>query len=297
MDLTGHMRRRGGVGSWADLVARYGRTEVERAIADRRIERVGRGRYVTSTMSSTRKAATAVRGVLSMRSAAQHHGWAQKQVPKLPDVTVPRNRWVEPRERDLVVPHWSDLPDSDVDRGVTTRRRTLVDCMRMLPLDESLPIVESALRVGDISHAALRDLAESMRGRGRARARALAAMASSRTANAYESVLHALASTVPGLRVVPQLSMRLPSGKVVSPDFTDPELGIVIEAESFEWHGERAALTRDCERYNAFAVLGLVLVRFSWSQVMYRPAYVLGVLADAVASARSHANVRGGVAG
>ncbi|MET3962332.1 hypothetical protein ABIE44_002266 [Marmoricola sp. OAE513] len=297
MDLTGHMRALGGVGQWADLVARYGRTEVERAIARGSIERVGRGRYVTSTLSDARKAASAVRGVLSMRSAAQHHGWAQRQVPKLPDVTVPRNRRVEPSERGIVVPHWSDLPPGDVNGGVTTRSRTLVDCMRMLPLEESLPIVESALRVGDISHAALRSLADRMRGRGRARARALAELASSRTANAYESVLHALASTVPGLNVVPQLTVQLPSGKKVWPDFTDPELGIIIEAESFEWHGERAALTRDCERYNAFALLGMVLVRFSWSQVMFRPAYVLRVLADAVATARRHANVGGGVAG
>lgn len=238
-----------------------------------------------------------VRGVLSMRSAAQHHGWAQKRVPDRPDVTVARTRHVTPGERRVVVPHWSDLPDSDVADGVTTKRRTLVDCMRMLPLDESLPIVESALRCGDISVTALRALADSMRGRGRARARGIAAMASTRTANAYESVLYAIASTIPGLNARPQVPIRLPDGRIARPDLLDSEIGLVIEAESFAWHGETAALTRDCERYNTFMTMGLVVVRFSWSQVMFKPAYVLDVLVAAAARARRPANVVGGADG
>jgi very-short-patch-repair endonuclease len=264
---------------------------VEHAIASGALERVGRGRYVLSRLPERLKSAAQVQGIVSMRSAAAHHGWAQKQDPQLPDVTVPRNRRIEPRERLIVVPHWSDLPDSDVIDGVTTKRRTLVDCMRMLPLDEALPIVESALRSGDITQRALIALADSMRGRGRARARALSVLASSRPANAYESVLHALLSTIPGLNVEPQVRLRLPGGGIAKPDFVDLALGIVIEAESFEWHGESAALTRDCERYNAFVNLGLIVVRFSWTQVMFQPAYVLGVVSAAVDRARAHANV------
>jgi very-short-patch-repair endonuclease len=161
----------------------------------------------------------------------------------------------------------------------------------MLTLDESLPIVESALRCGDVTPIGLRAIAEAMRGRGRARARGLAELASGRTANAYESVLHALAATVPGLRVEPQVTLRLPGGATIRPDLVDLELGIVIEAESFAWHGDTAALTRDCERYNTLIVAGLIVVRFSWSQVMFKPDYVLAVLASAVCRARSHANV------
>ena len=291
MDLTDYLETLGGVGRRADLVARCGRPSLDRAVAGGTVVRVGRGRYVLASVSDVRKAAAVVQGVVSMRSAAQIHGWDQKQVPRLPDVTVPRTRHIAPVEREIVVPHWSDLPAYDVEDGVTTKRRTLVDCMRMLPLDESLPIVESALRRGDITLPALRRLADGMRGRGRARARGLAAMASTRTANAYESVLHALSSTVPGLDAKPQVPIRLPNGRVVRPDFVDLELGIVIEAESFAWHGDPAALTRDCERYNLLATLGLVVIRFSWYQVMFQPAYVLEVLALAVARARAPANV------
>jgi len=227
-----------------------------------------------------------------MRSAARLHGWAQKRVPVIPDITYPRTRHIAPAERRHVVPHWSDLPDHDVVDGVTSVRRTLIDCMRMLPLDESLPIVESALREGDVSEAGLRRIAEDMRGRGRARARGVADLASRRTANAYESVLHALASTVPGLNVQPQLALGVGRGRQQFPDFADPELGIILEAESFEWHGDTAALSRDCQRYNDFANRGWLVIRFSWRQVMFEQAYVLAVLARAVQLARQrHANV------
>ncbi|MCX6396668.1 MAG: hypothetical protein NTV23_09290 [Propionibacteriales bacterium] len=291
MDLTGHLDALGGVGRRADLVRRFGRTAVERAHRSGAIERVGRGRYVIAGMSDVRRRAAVVQGVLSMRSAAQVHGWAQKAVPRLPDVTVARTRHISAAEREIVVPHWSDLRHHDVDDGVTSKRRTLVDCMRMLPLEESLPIVESALRCGDVSSRGLREIAEEMRGRGRARARGVAAMASKDTANAYESVLHALAATVPGLNVRPQVRIRLPDGRTVRPDFVDLEAGIVIEAESFAWHGDSSALTRDCERYNLLVTLGFVVVRFSWPQVMFRPAYVLEVLAAAVTRARAAAHV------
>lgn len=232
-----------------------------------------------------------------MRSAAQHHGWGQKRVPDLPDVTFPRTHHLRRSARRLVVPHWSDIAPEDIVDGVTGVRRTLVDCMRMLPLEEALPIVESALRAGDVTLAQLRRIAADMRGRGRARAMGIAAMASRKPANPYESTLRAYASTVPGLHVEPQVPIRLSATRVLHPDLADLELRIVIEAESFTWHGETAALSRDCTRYNAFTLNGWIVVRFSWYQVMFDPAYVLMVLRDAVALARQHANVARGSPG
>jgi len=164
----------------------------------------------------------------------------------------------------------------------------------MLPLDESVPIVNSALRAGDVSLAELGAIARSMQGRGRARAIAVAAMATAKPVNPYESTLYAMASAVPGLCVRPQHPIRISSDVVLHPDLADPELRLVIEAESFEWHGETAALTRDCVRYNAFTILGWTVIRFSWYQVMFEPAYVLRVLEEVVALARQHANVARG---
>jgi len=294
MDLISHVTVLGGACVRGVLVERCGRAAVDKALRDGVLVRVARGRYALATASSAVRAAATLGGVLSMRSAAQRHGWGQRQVPEKPDVTFPRNHHLPRSARRIVVPHWSDLAPEDVEDGCTGVRRTLVDCLRMLQPNESLPIVESAIRAGDVTVGQVRAIAASMRGRGRARAMAIAAMASVKPANAYESTMRAIAASVPGLEVEPQAPVRITPTLVLHPDLADRRLRIVIEAESFAWHGETAALTRDCVRYNAFTVGGWMVIRFSWYQVMFQPAYVLEVLQHAVDLARQHANVARG---
>jgi hypothetical protein len=294
VDLISHVTILGGACTRSVLVDRCGRAEVDRALRNGVLVRVARGRYALSTANAAVTAAAILGGVLSMRSAAQRHGWGQKQVPDKPDVTFPRTHHLPPGARRLVVPHWSDIAPEDIVDGATGLRRTLIDCMRMLPLEESVPIVDSALRAGDVTKEQLLAIARSMRGRGRARAIAVAKMATAKPANPYESTLRAMAAAVPGLDVVPQLPVRISSSLVLHPDLVDAALGLIIEAESFEWHGKPAALTRDCARYNAFTLQGWTVIRFSWQQVMLEPAYVLAVLEAAVRVARRHANVARG---
>ncbi len=291
MDLVSHVTLLGGACTRAAVVERCGRAEVDRALRDGVLVRVARGRYALRTASAAVVAAASLDGVLSMRSAAQRHGWGQKTVPDKPDVTFPRNRRVPHAARSIVVPHWSDIAAEDTIDGVTGVRRTLIDCMRMLRLEESVPIVNSALRAGDVTLAELREIARSMNGRGRARAMAVAAMATTRPSNPYESTLYAIASTIPGLNARPQHPIRLSPTLVLHPDLADEDLRIVIEAESFEWHGKPAALTRDCTRYNAFTLAGWLVIRFSWQQVMFEPAYVVTVLEGIVSLVRRRANV------
>jgi very-short-patch-repair endonuclease len=100
--------------------------------------------------------------------------------------------------------------------------------------------------------------------------------ADGRAANAFESVLRALAIDE-GLDVVPQKPLREP-GFVARPDLTDEKRGVIIEADSFEWHGSRSALRRDCRRYNAMVLAGWRVLRFAWEDVMHDQAYVRSVL-------------------
>ena len=58
---------------------------------------------------------------------------------------------------------------------------------------------------------------------------------------------------------------------------------VVLEADSFEWHGGRADLKRDARRYNAFIVHGWLVLRFAWEDVMFDAAYVRDVLTALVA--------------
>ena len=297
MDLISHVTLLGGAATRAEIVERCGRGALARALREGLLDRVGRGRYALPSAEQAVRAAAAYGGVVSMRSAAQRHGWGQRLVPKLPDVTFPRTRRLEAAARRRLVPHWSDLAPEEVERGVTTKRRTLVDCMRNLPLEDAVPIVDSAVRAGDVSKEELVRIATEMRGRSRARAIAVARMATARAANAYESTLRAIASTVPGLAIRPQQALRVSRDQVLHPDLLDDRLRIVIEAESFEWHGDRRRLTQDCWRYNRFVNLGYLVVRFSWEQVIFSPAYVVNVLVDAVRHALVHANVTGEATG
>jgi very-short-patch-repair endonuclease len=90
---------------------------------------------------------------------------------------------------------------------------------------------------------------------------------------------------VDGLDVVPQVTIRDPR-LLGRPDLTDARLKVVLEADSFAWHGDRAALHRDANRYNALVAAGWVVLRFSWEEVMFHPERVRGVL-EAVVAARS----------
>lgn len=292
VDLISQVTLLGGVCDRQTLVRLRSAREVDAALRDGVLVRDGRGRYTLPTTRPALRTANRVSGVLSHRSAAQYWGWAQKAPPKLPDMTFPRERHLELGLRSHLVPHWSVLGPDDVEGSVTSQRRTLVDCMRNLPLDESLPIVDSAIRADDFTQREVLGIADATQGRGRTRIQSVAAAATGRAANAFESVLYSQAMLVPGLHVVPQLAIDVPGrSKPLHPDLGDPVLKMALEAEGFEWHGNSAQLTRDCLRYNLLTQLGWHVVRFSWVLVMYDATYVQETLIAAVNLARRHANV------
>ena len=83
---------------------------------------------------------------------------------------------------------------------------------------------------------------------------------------------------MPGLGVVAQ--GEVPGvGRV---DLLDRTLGIVIEAESLEHHWTKAGLQRDVDRYTRAARLGLVVLRFTWTDVMFQRDDVAAAIAEVV---------------
>jgi very-short-patch-repair endonuclease len=152
-----------------------------------------------------------------------------------------------------------------------------MDCASRLPFDEALTIADSALRADAVTKAQLRRAAEEMPDRYRRRCLRVAREADGRADNPFESVLRAIALDVPGLSVEPQVWIGARRA-----DLVDQSLRLVVEAESFEFHGLRRLLKRDCERYNAFVLDGWLVVRFAWEHVMFAPDYVREVLTSAV---------------
>lgn len=279
----------GGLATWGTLVRLTSRPEVEAAVAGGEIVKVGRGRYVLASVHAAKREAHRLSGTVSHASAALLWGWEVKQVPALPDVTVPKGRKVSLDRRRGVRLHRAELLASQVVDGVTSQDQTLLQCLRQLPFDEALAIADSALRDGFGQQAllAIGDLAD---GPGAPQVRRVAQAATARAANPFESVLRAIAMDVPGLSVQPQVEIGgLPA--VVRPDLVDERLRIVLEADSFEWHGGRDELARDARRYNLLVVNGWLVLRFAWEDVMHDPAYVSETLTALVALAEGRTKV------
>lgn len=270
----------GGVASRATLIRSTSRRHVDRGRREGWIRQLARGVYGLPDVDDALSVAASARGVLSLTSAALWHGWAVKAVPELPHVTLARGRQVAPDLVGRAQWHRCDLHPSEIEAGIVTSKEvTLMQCLRTLPPDEALAIADSAARAGEWS--LLRRVAASARGPGSRQLREVVSAASDQAANPFESVLRHICSTVPGLSMVPQVWIESHEGPV-RPDLVDRDNRIIAEADSFEWHGGRAALRRDARRYNLLVIDGWWVLRFAWEDVMFDPDYVRLVLTQTV---------------
>lgn len=234
-----------------------------------------------ATTDAARDAAARVGGALSHTSAALAMGWPVAAVPELPIITRPAHLAPlegEPEDIDLVR---RSLRSADTAGWHTTPLRTVFDCARDLTFAQALAVADSALRAKAMSYDELNAAASKAQGRRSAQVRRVARYADQRAANPFESELRALCIEV-GLDVIAQYEVRA-GGMRFHPDLTAPLLGIVVEADSWTHHAEkRRDWTRDIARYNALAADGWLVLRFTWEQVRFDPAYVRSVLRDAM---------------
>ena len=270
----------GGVARRQDLVAATSRSDVERSVRTGELVALGRGTYGSRGADAALAAAVRINGTLSNLSAALHHQWAVKQPPVLPQITVPRGRKLNPDQKRGAIILRADLDPDDIIDGVTSRDRTLVDCLRREPFDSALAVVDSAIRSG-FPPGRLHALARDARGPNSVHMRSVAAHASGAAANPFESVLRAIGLDVPGLNLRPQVPI-FATEFIGRPDLVDNDLRIIAEADSFAWHGDRAALRSDARRYDTFVVNGWLVLRFAWEDVMFHPDWVRWVLTEAV---------------
>ena len=203
-------------------------------------------------------------------------------MPQQPHVTVGRGRKPGARAR-LARLHYRELAADEVANGATTPEVTLRDCLRTLPFDEALCVADSALRVSGCARL-LEAIADTARGPGSPQIRRVAAAATPLSANPFESTLRAICLDVPGLRVQPQVSI-VDGDFAARVDLADRRLLLALEADSFTWHGGRAALASDARRYNRLVVAGWTVLRFSWEDAMLHPSEVREMLVRAVSLA------------
>lgn len=274
----------GGLATFGRVVDATSRAAVDRAVATGQVSRVGHGKLALPEIEGAPLVAHRLTGHLSLASAALHHHWPVLHPPQRPHVTVRRQRRPSAVHQRLAHLHYADLTPSEVDGFATAPITTLAQSLRALPVPEALAIADSALRAG-VDPAVLRQIAVEVRGPGAGRVRLVAAAASALKANPFESGLHGIALEVPGLAVEPQVVISEP-GISARPDLVDRSRRIALEADSFEWHGDRRALRKDARRYNLLTVNGWVVLRFAWEDVMFDPAWVHSILTAAVAASQ-----------
>ncbi|HWI43614.1 MAG TPA: hypothetical protein VNS81_08320 [Nocardioides sp.] len=271
MDPEAALERLGGTARRADLLSLVSRRSLRRALVERRVVRAGRDRYSLPAADQARRAAVLLNGYLTHLSAAVHHGWEVRAVPERPHVAIPRGRAARPTQ--VAEVRQLDLQVEDVDGLATNPLQTVLWCARDLAFPDALAVADSALRHGAIDRGELIRSAAGIAGRAGARARRVALYADGRAANPFESTLRAIAIEE-GIAVVPQFEVHA-RGLVLHPDLVDPMNGVVLEAESWEFHGkEKRAFERDVERYTALVVSGWRVLRFTWAEVMLDPGHV-----------------------
>lgn len=278
IDLAAVLPRFGWSAPRKALVDLAGRATVEGALRSGTLVVVAHGRYaLPESVGPAQVAAIRVNGVVSHLSAAMRHGLAVRQGPPFPTVTVPRGRNLSRARRLGVRIHWADLDPGDVDGGVTTPLRTVLDCAATLPYAEALVVADSALAQGMVAPDELLVRAGRMPACCRERVMHVVLTADARPQSAFESLVRGHAADVPRLCLEPQVEVG-----TMHPDLLDRRLGMAVECDSFEHHSKRADLLADCERYNDFALLGLLLIRFGWEHSMNRPDYIRSTLTRAV---------------
>ncbi len=273
MDPARALRYLGGSARRADLLRQTSARALTRAVSGQEVVRVARGRYALPLLPPALQMAGALSGVVSHASAAQYWQLEAIAEPASIHITVPPSA-----HRRAVRAATLHYAATDAER-ITSPLRTVLDCARSMPFREGLAIADSALRRQLITRDELMWAAHDLTGPGSRVARRVCAWADARAANPFESALRASALDAGQQGFVPQFLID-DTWRV---DLGDPKRRIVAEADSFTFHGSRAALDRDCRRYDEMVSRGWLVLRFSWEQVMFDEPWVIQTIATCAA--------------
>lgn len=228
---------------------------------------------------------------LGPRAAASHETAARLNGlellhPGAERVTVPRNRGR------AAAPGWrvhrADLAADEVvvrdGMRTTAVVRTVADLATVLPLAPAVVVADSAVRLRRATLPAVVAALSAPTGRGAARPRAAARLVRADSGSVLETLLWVLLA-LSGLPMpLTQVVVRESDGAFVARvDFAWPSARLVVEADGFAFHSDRASYRRDRERLNALERLGWRVLRFTWEDVRTRPPHVVATVAACLA--------------
>jgi very-short-patch-repair endonuclease len=219
------------------------------------------------------------RAVLSHETAARLHGIEFHLDDGTERVSVPRAR--HGRGAAGWVVHRADvgIAETEARDGLrcTDLLRTLTDLARVLDHQRAVVALDSALRLGLVHVSELAPMGRCW-GRGAARVRAAHAALDPLSGSVLETLLR-LALADSGL-TSPKTQYRVTDHghEVARVDFCWPEQRLIVEADGFAYHSGRDDYRRDRQRMNELERLGWRVLRFTWEDVVHRPAHVVALV-------------------
>ena len=223
--------------------------------------------------------------VVSHTSAARMWGWA---VPDLGiHLTVAPGR--HPRVDDRVRIHRLPLGSGDVvlmrRLPVTDRVRTIADCASILPRHEVGDLLDRAVQRGWLTGVDIAGVIERHQRRpGNAAMRTLAAGLVAGAHFPAERLLHKLLRANGIIGWSPNHPV-VSDGHVDVVDVAFPDYRLAIEVDGRAYHSGPERFQADRTRQNRLVGLGWTVLRFTWSDLTDRPAYVLTAIQAAIGAA------------
>lgn len=252
------------------------------AVNGERLIRARRGVYLPSTAPRHVVNALRVGGLAAGTTAAESFGlWVPEA--RITEVWLPHtaSRMRSPTsrrvplaraDRSRVRTHWRPLLDPQLASSWRVGARDAVaQCLRRLPRDLALAVLDSALNTGALGAYELPAIEDDLP----VRRRWWLGLADGRTGSGTETLVR-LALHDAGLRVTPQVAIE-------GVGFVDLLVGtrVVVEVDSELWHSTPAQREEDARRDLALRLRGYVVIRVRYAQAMHdRAAVVASVLAS-----------------
>lgn len=152
----------------------------------------------------------------------------------------------------------------------TSLARTVLDCARILPLEQAAVIGDHALRKGVDAAGLRRLLEEGLEKRGSRRARLLLDSLDGRSESAGETRTRLLLYSLGQRNFTPQVEIPTPTG-LFRADFADPGSRIVVEFDGIgkytDYRPTDEALIAERQRENALIEGGWLVLRLGWKHL------------------------------
>jgi len=162
---------------------------------------------------------------------------------------------------------------------VTTRARAVFDCLRLLPDNDAVNLLDRAMQQGWITVAELADRVRAHAGRlGAPRLARLTRLAGSGARSAAERVAVRLLRDAGITGWTANVPVHDDDGLIGLVDVAFEAVKLALEFDGWAYHVTPDRFTSDRRRQNRLVAAGWTVLRFTWRDLTERPEYVIATI-------------------